>query len=318
MNKQRIIVACICIINACLVLAQGGTPIYNEVGVDQLTVERENGQQIKVMWTSNLNVKKHIDWRALLTDFQTDFGKVDQDIPAYDYSTVNYVQGQSLVVDEVVGQETYTVNDQGGFDYVKSNTCRLQGDNLIIKITFDDYSELLESSLFDDVGNAIDKVKHRFYISTVTAEKFVYEADTKSLTRPRNKLALYVPGGVNGGVFRNKHFVELRIGAGITINDRTYVTLGMDYMISYLTERRESQSDTYLTLRTGEIQGGLSADIGFQIEEGITLNEDILFRVGLSYMTKSGITLGSHYYIARQLGDFSHTLDFDFYVGYTF
>ncbi len=299
------------------------TPKYRdtESGVDRLTIERTNGQQIEMTWTAVLNIKKQVPWQELLRGFQTDFAKVVQDIPVYNYCSINYIQGESLVVDEVVGQETYTVNERGGFDYVKSNACRLQGKDVTITIAFDTYDELQDEALYDEVQAAVEKIKHRFYISNVTAERYIYSATSQGLVKPPVRLELFVPGRIMGGVFRNRAFVELGLGVGVAINDRNFVALGLDYMTTYAGDIQRTESDTYLSLRLGELGSGATADIGFNIRNGIRANEGVALRAGLTYTTKSGMNLGARYYISERTGDiggFSDAVDFDFGIGWSF
>lgn len=300
------------------VSAQADTERFGDTGADQLTIQRLNGQTIKVIWAANHNLNKHIKWEQLLEDFQQDFGKVVQDIPAYDYSTVNYVQGKSLVVDEVTGRETYTVNEEGDFDYIKSNACRIVGDDVTITIAYDTYQELLDAGLSAEIAAATTKVNHRFYLSSISNERYIYDATSQSLIRPKNKLEVFVPLGFAGGVLRNKAYFEASLGLGATINDRMYVAASLDAVNAYNSERRQTEADLYCSLRFGETGSGMSWDLGFNIDNGVTAFDNLVFRTGLRYKTKEGITLGAQYYLSGDQAEGEAGIDYGFCVGFSF
>lgn len=298
----------------------------NRIGVlqttisDSLIIERANGQKIKVTWPYRKNIQKDVAWEKLLDDFQSDFGKVSNDIPDYEYYRIDYIQKKNLVVNEVIGRQTYTVNEQNGIDYVKSNLCLIKGNRLSITIEFTDHEELLNSSLKEDIQNAAAQVKHKFYVSASTNERHLYDVkQNKILPKPKHTYKFFIPAGIQAGVLRNTPYVEFRPGIGMTISNKAYIAIQYNIMSQYNSELGRTEYDKYIGFSTGTMSHGFRSDLGALIKSGISSdNISAAFRAGINYRTKGGLTIGTHYYISSIEAGFSDFLDFGFSVGYGF
>ena len=285
---------------------------------DSLIIERENGQKIKLMWDYRKNIHKHVAWEQLLSDFQRDFRKVSNDIPAYDYYNINY-NTKSLVVDELVGRETFNVKEENGIEYVKSNSCHLVNDNVRLIIEFNDLNELLDPTLQEEIEKAVTQVKNKFYFSFVTSERHYFDVKTNSLVKPKTDITFFIPIGVQMGLLRNKPYIEFRPGLGIKADNHLYFSVNLNIVSSFNTENQSTEFDSYIGLSTGTVGPGLSSEFAFKVSDGIESFEDIAIRAGLNYKTKNGITLGIQYYISDSRDvEVNNSVDFGFAIGFGF
>lgn len=287
---------------------------------DNLIIERKDGQKIKLTWPYGENIKKNNKWEQLLDDFQSDFTKVVENIPSYDYYGITYLQKQNLVVDEVRGKETYTVNENNGIDYVRSNSCSLRGKNIKLSIEFNEKSELLHPSLKTEIESAISEIKSKFYISSTTAERHYYSVNSATiLPNPKPKLKFFVSTGARLGMLKDKPYIELRPGLGLTQDKKYYFTLNWNFMTQYNALMKETEYDSYIGLTVGSIGAGFGTEVAFKVKSGINDNDKIYFRGGVNYRTKSGILIGADYYLRNTDSPFAaRNLLFGFHVGFGF
>ncbi len=286
---------------------------------DSLTIQRASGQKIVVVWPYRKNIQKAVAWEELLDNFQADFKKVSKEIPDYDYYHINYIQKKELVVNQVVGKQTFTVNENDGIDYVKSNLCLLKSENLGISIEFTDHEELLDASLKQDIANAIAQVKNRFYISSISPERHLFDAkNNEMLPRQRRKYKLFVPLGVQLGVLRNKPYLEMRPGIGVTVDNRAYIALHYSFMSQFNDQRRTTEFDHYIGMSSGTLPHGFGSEVGVLVKSGISNNKDLALRAGINYRTRGGILMSAQYYIDTSVERVNGTIDFGFSIGYGF
>lgn len=288
--------------------------------LDSLIIERENGQKIRLLWPYYKNIKKMNDWELLLEDFQSDFRKIKNDLPVYDFCNVNYKQKKNLVVNQVRGRETYSVNEADGMDYVKSNLARLKGGRIVLLIEFNEYEELLSSTLKNEITAALSKVKHRFYFSTLSPERHYYStSEDKLLPRPAKERRFFVPFGTRLGIVKDKPYIELRPGLGVMFDKRSFVSLNFNVLTTYNQERRKTDYDGYLSLVFGSVGPGVGTEVGFRVMKGSNIFDELYFRAGVNYTTNSNIVLGLEYFITpSESSDSSSSYIFGFKVGYGF
>lgn len=285
---------------------------------DSLIIERENGQKIKLIWDYKRNIHKHVPWKQLLTDFQRDFSKVSNNIPEYEYYNINY-NTKSLVVDELVGKETFNVREENDIRYVKTNSCHLVGNDIKMIIEFNEFNELLAQPLLQDIETAVAQVRNKFYISYVTSDRHYFDVMTNSLVKPKHKVKLFIPIGVQLGILRNQPYVEFRPGLGVMVNDLLYFAGNLDIISSYNTETNTTEFDSYIGLSTGAVGPGVSSDFAIKVSSGIDNFEDIGLRAGLNYKTRNEITFGIQYYISgRREVEVENSIDFGFSIGIGF
>jgi len=265
---------------------------------DNLIIEREDGKKIRLVWPYRMNIKKKVEWKQLLEDFQIDFGKVADNIPDYKFYSISYNQKQNLVVNEVKGKETYTVNESDGMDYVKSNICILRGDKIKFLIEFNDYEELLDPSLKAEIEAAISHIKNKFYISAVSPERHYYSVSSASiLPNPKRKYKFFIPVGARLGLLKDKPYIELRPGLGLIIDKQNYVALMWNVMTQYNQLRDITEYDSYVGITTGSMGPGLGSEFAIKVKSGISGNENNLFRAGINYRTRSGLQIGVEYFL---------------------
>jgi len=287
---------------------------------DSLIIERKDGQKIKLIWPYKENIKKNNNWEQLLDDFQSDFTKVVDNIPAYEYYSITYLRKQNLVVDEIRGKETYTVNENSGMDYVKSNLCILHGKNLKLSIEFSEKSELLHPSLKIEIKSAILEMKNKFYISPTTAERHYYSVNRATLMpNPKPKLKFFVATGARLGILKDKPYVELRPGLGLMQDEQYYFSLNWNFMTQYNTLMEKTEYDSYVGLTVGSIGAGFGTEVAFKVKSGINNNDSIYFRGGVNYRIRNGILIGADYYLRNTDSPFAaRNLLFGFHIGFGF
>ncbi len=288
--------------------------------IDSLIVERQDGKKIILVWPYTKNVKKRVAWEQLLDDFQADFGKVVNDIPVFDFYSIKYSQKKNLVVDEVRGKETYTVNESNGLDYVKSNICYIRGGKIRLTVEFNDKQELLDPSLRNDIKDAIANVKNKFYISMVSPERHYFDVKSaKMLKNPKPKLEFFIPVGAKLGVLKNEPYIELRPGLGVKVDKKFYVALNYNLMTQYERERDRTAYDGYIGLTTGTIGAGFGSEVAFRVKSGIALYDNLIYRAGINYRTRSGLQVGVDYYV-KDPNRFDEKIEyfFGFNVGIAF
>ncbi len=303
------------------VQAQSAATLLTDIKVstsDSLTIERVDGQKIIVVWPYRKNIQKAVAWEKLLEDFQADFRKVYKDIPDYDYYHIDYSQKKSLVVNQVIGRQTFTVDEQESINYVKSNLCLLKGEKLRISIEFTDYEELLDPSLKQDITNAVAQVKNKFYISMVSPERHLFEVKSNKMFKPKRKYKFFVPLGVQLGVLRNKPYIEVRPGLGVIVDNTGYIALQYNLMTQYNDLSRKTEYDHYIGLSSGSIPHGFGSDLGIAVKNGITGNQNIALRAGINFRTKGGILMSAHYYLDASEERNNEGIDFGFSIGYGF
>ena len=287
-----------------------------EVRSDSLIVERSNGLKVKLVWPYRKNLKKQIKWEVLLTEFQDNFKKVLADIPEYEFYSIDYSKNKELVVSEVSGINIYTVKNNDQLKYVKSNICKISGDDFIMYIEFSQKEELLDPSLLADVAEAASQVNHIFYVSSVSKDRYFYSIEkAKMLPPPKNKTVFFSALGARAGFRQNSPYVELRPGLGVHSQRENYFSLNTDFLISYdeLTER--SQSDVYLSLNYASLGPGLGASVGYRVSNGIDGSDGLDWRVGLKYKTNA-ISMGVDYYPSG--GNPERNIIWGFNIGFGF
>lgn len=286
---------------------------------DSLTIERADGQKIIVVWPYRKNIQKEVAWEKLLDDFQSDFKKVAKDVPDYDYYHINYIQKKELVVNQVVGRQTFTVNELDEINYVKSNLCLLKGDKLDISIEFTDHEELLDASLKQDLSNAIAQVKNKFYISKVSPERHLFDAKNNSmLPNPKRNYKFFIPLGVQLGVLRNTPYIEMRPGVGVIVDGRAFIALQYNFMSQFNDQRRKTEFDHYIGLSSGSLPHGFGSEVGLLVKSGISEYQDFALRAGINFRTKAGVLMGAQYYIDASEERNDGAIDFGFSIGYGF
>lgn len=288
---------------------------------DSLIIERKNGQKIRLIWPYKKNIKKDIVWKQLLDDFQSDFRKVSTNIPEYNFYSISYIQNKNLVVDEVRGKETYTVNETDGMNYVKSNLCVLHGKNLKLSIEFNDKEELLQSSIRDEIGAAIEQVKNKFILSSISPERNYFSVSSSSmLPNPKPKLKFFIPLGAGIGLLKNQPYVELRPGLGLMQDKQYYFALNWNLMTQYNGLKEKTEYDSYVGLTIGTIGAGFATEVAFRVNNGIEANDGIYFRGGFNYRTRSGIKVGVDYYLSEDNENIfaPKNMLFGFHLGFGF
>jgi|GEM_PF-1865020 len=298
--------------------------LYNSlqpVAFDSLTVERESGHKITLVWPYKRNIHKNDQWEKLLDDFISDFKKVADNVPSYDFFHINYVQGKTLVVNEVTGRETYTVNEQKGMDYVKSNLSELSGGKYRMKIEFNDVSELFDPKLKSEITEAVAQVKHRFYISTFSPERHYYSVD-KAEMQPfaKPELKFFIPFGARLGVVQDDPYIDLRIGAGLIIDKNYYASLNWNTMTRYQRQLLKTTYDSYVGFAIGSMGAGFGSEFGFLVKSSDDNEDaDLVIRSGVNYRTSTGVLLGVDYYIRdRNSDNIGDNVVFGFHVGFGF
>jgi hypothetical protein len=301
--------------------AQSGVSLLTDVNAitsDSLTIERASGQKIILVWPYKQNIQKDVAWEELLDDFHSDFKKISSDIPDYDYYHINYVQKKNLIVNQVIGRQTFTVNEKEEVYYVKSNLCLLRGDKLRISIEFTDHKELLDPSLKQDISNAVAQVESKFYISRVSAERHLFDAKNNTmLPKPKRNFKLFVPLGFQAGLLRNNPYIEFRPGIGVIVDNRAFFALQYNIMTQYNEQRRRTEYDHYIGLSSGSIPHGFGSDLGIVVKNGIS-GQNIALRAGFNFRTKGGILMSTHYYINSSEEIDNGSIDFGFGIGYGF
>ena len=287
---------------------------------DSLIIERKDGQKIKLIWPYNQNIKKNNNWEQLIDDFQSDFTKVLENIPPYEYYSISYLQKQNLVVDEVRGKETYTVNENNGIEYVKSNLCKLSSKYLQLTIEFNEKTELLHPSLKTEIESAISEIKNKFYISSTTAERHYYSVNSATiLPNPKAKLKFFIATGARLGMLKDKPYIELRPGLGLMQDEKYYFSINWNFMTNYNTLLDKTDYDSYLGLTVGSIGAGFGTEVAFKVKSGFMDNDGIFGRGGVNYRTQSGILIGADYYLSKSDSPFAaRNLLFGFHVGFGF
>jgi len=266
---------------------------------DSLIILRKDGQKIKMTWPYKINVKKRVAWEELIDAFQTDLSKVIDDIPDYDFYEINYYQNSKLTIDEITGKEIYTVNELRGYDHIRSNKCRLNGRNVQLSIEFSDKSELVDSTLKQELVSAIAQIKNMFYISAITPERHYYSAESNSqLPLPKPKFRFFLPSGARAGFVVNRPYIDLRIGPGLQVGDHGFFSLMYNAMTTYNSTSARTEYDHFIGLSSGAFGSGLRSEVAFKVNDGREGDlTDFRIRTGLSYSTRNGIVLGAEYYI---------------------
>ena len=288
------------------------------VNSDSLTIERADGQRVIMVWPYRKNIQKAVAWEKLLEDFQSDFRKVYSDIPDYDYYRINYSQKKNLVINQIIGRQTFTVDEQESIDYVKSNLCLLKGEKLSISIEFTNYEELLDPALKQDIINAVAQVKNRFYISMISPERHLFDVKNNKMFKPKRNYKFFVPLGVQLGVLRNKSYIEMRPGIGVIVDNRAYIAVQYNLMTQFNDQSRKTEYDHYIGLSSGSIPHGFGSDVGIAVKNGITGNQNIAIRAGFNFRTKGGILMSAHYYLDATEERNNEGIDFGFSIGYGF
>jgi len=293
----------------------GSAPVQG----DSLVIERKNGLKIRLIWPYMKNIKKHVEWEQLLEDFQTDLAKVIEDIPEYSFYSITYFQKQNLIVDEIKGRETYTVNENDGMDYVKSNICLLHGNKIRLSIEFNDKKELLDASIKTELEAAIAVIKNKFYISMITPERHYYSVTSASkIPSPKVNFNFFIPLGFRLGLLKNKPYVELRPGIGLSKNKQYFVNLNYSFLTQFNEITDRTEIDNYVIFTTGTIGAGLGSEIAVKVKNGIKGNENIYAKFGLNYRTRSGIQFGAEYFYRYKNGEGGSNNIFVFNVGIGF
>lgn len=297
-------------------LAFSSTPLQK----DSLIIERQNGQKIRLIWRYRQNIKKHVAWEQLLDDFQSDFAKVVSDIPDFNFYRISYAQKQNLVIDEVTGKETYTVNENDEMDYVKSNLCKIHGKSIQLFIEFNDKKELLDPSLKAELKAAIAQIKNKFYISAVSPERHYYDVKSGSIiANPKPKFKLFVPFGARLGLLKEKPYIELRTGLGLLRDKRYYIALNWSFLTEFNTLTDKTEFDNYVGLTTSTIGAGFGSEVAFKVKGNISANDRIYAKAGVNYRTRSGILIGADYFLRRpRPGNENIEFLFGFNVGFGF
>jgi len=284
---------------------------------DVLSIERASGHKVTLSWPFNKNVKTQVDWQQLLSDFQTDFKKVTSAIPEYKFYNINYVQNETLVVEEVKGRETYAVNENESMDYIKSNVCYLTGDKLKLSIEFNDHSELEDSILKDEIEEAIAVIKNKFYVSKVSPENHFYDVSSKSLIDNKNRdLKFFIPIGARVGLTQDRPYIDLRTGLGLSIGKQLSLNLNWNVQTRYNDQLDKSLFNHYLGVYMGPPGTGIGSEFSVLIKSSRTDFEEfnkLFLRYLLSYRMKNGMQLGAEYYLRENGG-----VVFGFNIGYGF
>lgn len=286
---------------------------------DSLIIEGNDGQKIRLMWPAHKNIKKMNDWEQLLQDFQLDFGKVVEELPDYDFCYINYNQKKNLVVNEVRGRETYSVNEMNGMDNVKSNLARLVGERVTLLMEFTEYEQLLRPTIKTEITAALMKVKNRFYTSAISPERHYYNsAEDKLVPPPKGKTRFSPTLGARVGMVKDKPYVELRPGLGLIYDNRSFISLNLNFLTTYNQENRSTDYDGYLGLVVGSIGHGLGSEVGFRVIKDSSVFEGMYCRAGVNYKTKSSIVYGFEYYLKPRERDEGLDYLFGFKLGYGF
>lgn len=290
-------------------------------GYDSLVIERLNGHRINLVWDFRRNIKSSENWKELIMDFQDDFQKVSEDLPVFDFYEIKYIHNTNLVVDEIRGRETYTVNDEDELIYTKSNACRLTGKDISITIEFNDKSELLDSSLVNDIRKGVEKIKHRFYFSNISRQRHYFNVEKNEMIKaPKPKISFIIPIGARLGLVKDNPYIEIRPGLGLLVGSQNVFSLNANFMIKYDELSNATQNDIYLGFNwmTFTNKSGLGVEYAVKVSEGIEDFEDLVFRTSLNYKTSSGIIFGLDYYLRDSNFRESENILFGFNIGFGF
>lgn len=300
MNFKRAIIFLMAIMCSFMAIAQYELPNSRTSDYDSLIIERLSGHTITLLWDFRKNIKNSDNWKVLLDDFKSNFKEVYDNIPEFDFYKIDYVQNQSLVIDEIRGRETYTVNEKDEIIYTKSNRCKLRGEGITIYLEFNDNSELIDSSVNEDIANAINNIKHKFYFSNISKQRHYFNVEkNKMVPPPRPKVSFAMPVGAKVGLLKNQPYMELRPGIGVIVGQQHLVSLNVNFMLHYDELANSRQNDIYLGLNWMAFteRQGLGVEYAVKISEGIEDFDDLAFRAGLNYRTNDGILLGIDYYL---------------------
>lgn len=315
--KMKIVVFFMCLSSMHLT-AQNDVMDARNIGHDSLIIERESGHKIRMIWDFRKNIKKNENWKSLLDDFQSNFTKVQENIPDFDFYKIDYIQNDKLVVDEISGRETYAVNDSEGIKYTKSNSCNLMGKDIQIYIEFNDINELFDPSIKNDIINAIDKVKHRFYFSRVSRQRHFFDAKTKEMTKgPKPKVSWMMPLGTRLGILKNQPNIELRSGIGALIGSQNFVSLNANFILKYDELTNQRQQDVYIGINwVPSIAEGFGVEHSLKVYSGIDDYDDIFSRSSLNYYPSKAVVLGVNYYLRKQKENEYGNIIWGFHVGF--
>lgn len=265
---------------------------------DSLIIERATGLKIKMTWPYRDNVNKNVKWEQLLIEFQNNFSKVVDEVPDYDFYRIDYSSNQKMTISEVRELDIYTVSSDDELRYIRSNTCVLKGAGFTLEIEFDEKQELLDESLIEDMSKAISKVKSRFYISSVSQDRYYYSvSDDKMIPNPKVKKEFFIPIGARAGFRQNAPYIELRQGIGLHTRKFNYISLNADVIVQYDQVANQSQYDTYLSFNWASLGAGVGTEFGYRVLNGIDGTEGLDWKIGLNYKTDNGLIVGVDYYL---------------------
>lgn len=320
MNYKKVIILFLSNIFTMALFAQSSVLDARNSGHDSLIIERMSGHNIKLIWDFRKNIKKVNSWEGIYDDFQSNFEKVYDNIPDFEFYKIDYVQNQRLIIDEVRGRETYTVNENDEITYTKSNLCRISGKDLVIYIEFNDKSELIDTTIKSDIRSAISMIKHKFYFSNISRQRHYYSVEENKMVKPpRPKIAFTIPVGASIGMVKNQPYVELRPGIGLLIGRNNLISLNADFMIVYDELTNRTQNDVYIGFNwMPEISKGLGVEYAIKVSSGIDDFEDMAFRARLNYRTNNGIIMGVDYYLRKRIGDNPTGILWGFHLGFGF
>ena len=90
-------------------------------------------------------------------------------------------------------------------------------------------------------------------------------------------------------------------------------------MTQYNEFSKKTEFDSFVGLTVGSIGAGFGTEVAFKVKSNISDNEQIYYRAGINYRTKSGIQIGAEYYLRYLTStDKPQGILFGFNVGFGF
>ena len=286
---------------------------------DTLDILMEDGTWIHIYTPRGTNLQETDSWRELLSDFQTDLRKIEQDLPDYDLFRIYYAQGQTLTMDELEGREIYSVNEQGLEELAATQTCVLIGPNISMHIEIHQINDAFDPEISQTIAQAIAAIKYkkgyRKWSTVGLSERLTFDSKLNAIQKPeKNKPVYFSTVGAHVLFYDAVPITELRVGFGFLYGRRrNMIFLSQSMLTQYNSQTQEAHFSTVIALNL-YTYGKFGAELGWggSFEEGLGA-----WRLGLKYRSSQDMVFGAYYLVKATPNEFDFS-GLAFSIGFGF
>lgn len=280
--------------------AQNTTKLFG----DSLNIFERNETYARVIFKDIHKLTKTTELEDLLTSFFHHLELVKANIPEYLNYQINYDEGNSLTVEEVIGITKYKIGADQQLSEFKQSVAHLKKGDLHVFLYFNKLEDLVTQKFALTISNALDKIKEikpiKRAFSKNSFRTYNYSYSENRLLKDKehysSKRRFTIVSSGSIGLYKDQAIYEVSSGFGFFIGAKRNNLLYLSdvFFFQYDEERDKTIPSKAIELGFLFVQ---QAAIKFAIpyREGKVFN-DIDYRLSVNVYPKKNLSVGLQIY----------------------